>query len=156
MPCLASSRRTCRAAALLALAACTTSAPRHPPVAASSSGVAEITAALAASADGWNRGDLDAHLAPYADSTTFMTRSGPVRGRDRTRESLRRAYWQEGRPKQSLRFESLEVRMLGPEHALVLGRFILSGGGAQDQTGWFSLTWAHTADGWRIIHDHSS
>ena len=116
----------------------------------------EIRAALAASAEGWNRGDLDAHLAPYADTATFMTASGPVRGRSRTRELLERSFWTNGRPRQQLDFSELEVRPLGGSHALVTGRFRLRGGGEAEKTGRFSLVWGRTAEGWQILHDHSS
>jgi hypothetical protein len=59
-----------------------------------------------------------------------MTARGPLRGRDRTAESLRRAFWAGGRPTQALRFERVEARPLGADHALVTGRFVLAGGEA--------------------------
>jgi len=65
-------------------------------------------------------------------------------------------YFTRTRPDQQLRFEQLQVRRLGAEHALLTGRFVLTGGGKAEQSGWFTLVWARTADGWRIIHDHSS
>ena len=148
-------RRLAAAALLLAAAACSTlPVPDVPGDGAAAE--QELRAALSASADGWNRGDLEAHLAPYADSATFMTASGPARGKARTRELLQRAYWADGRPRQTLGFSELEVRALGSGHALVLGRFRLSGGDRPEATGRFSLVWARTRDGWRIIHDHSS
>lgn len=148
-------RRLLATVALLLAAACST---RPVPDVAGDRAAAEgeLRAALAASAEGWNRGDLEAHLAPYADSATFMTASGPARGKARTRELLQRAYWADGRPAQTLGFSELEVRALGPGHALVLGRFRLSGGDRPEATGRFSLVWARTPDGWRIVHDHSS
>ena len=114
-----------------------------------------IRAALAASVDAWNRGDLDGHVAVYADSTTLMSSDGPVRGRARARANFARYFAAGGRPHQQLRLERVEVRPLGQEHALATGRYVLSGGGVAEQTGWFSLVWARTPDGWRIIHDHS-
>jgi ketosteroid isomerase-like protein len=117
---------------------------------------AEIVAALDASAAGWNRGDLDAHVAAYADSATFMTGNGPIQGKDLVRDALRRSFWREGRPVQSLRFDRVEVRPLGGDYALATGHFVLSGGGQPERSGWFSLTWTRTAAGWRILHDHSS
>jgi uncharacterized protein (TIGR02246 family) len=103
----------------------------------------------------WNRADLDGHVATYADSAVFMA-PGPVVGRDRIRESLARSFWREGRPVQQLRYEQVTVRPLGPGHALMNGRFVLSGGGRPEHSGWFTLVWARTAEGWRIVHDHSS
>ncbi len=110
---------------------------------------------LAASVDAWNRGDLDGHVAVYADSATLMSSGGPVRGRERARANFARYFAANGRPRQQLRLERVEVRPLGREHALATGRYVLSGGGVAEQTGWFSVVWARTPEGWRIIHDHS-
>jgi ketosteroid isomerase-like protein len=68
----------------------------------------------------------------------------------------REKYFAGGRPLQALRFDDLAVRPLGPDHALVTGRFLLSGGGLADQSGRFTLVWVRTPEGWRILHDHSS
>jgi len=83
----------------------------------------KMLAALQASEDAWNRGDLKGHLAIYDESVTAMTKNGP-------------------RP--------------GANAALMTGRFVLSGGGEPEQSGWFTLVWQHTATGWKVIHDHSS
>ncbi len=115
-----------------------------------------IRAAFAGSAEAWNRGDLDGHVAMYADSAAFMTSSGPQIGRERTATLLRDAYFRDGRPVQQLRFESLRVRPLGPGHALATGRFVLTGGGMDDTSGWFSTVWERGPAGWQLIHDHSS
>jgi hypothetical protein len=50
----------------------------------------------------------------------------------------------------------MQVRPIGPEHALMTGRFILSGAGQPDRSGWFTLVWEWQNGRWRIIHDHSS
>ncbi|HEX8299366.1 MAG TPA: nuclear transport factor 2 family protein [Rubricoccaceae bacterium] len=137
---------------VLVLAGCAASSPTR----LSSPPDAAVTAALAASAEAWNRGDLDGHVAMYADSAAFMTGTGPLIGRDRTADALRSAFFRDGRPVQQLRFESIVVRPLGADHALVTGHFILSGGGQDDHSGWFSTVWTRGAAGWRVIHDHSS
>ncbi|HEX6105787.1 MAG TPA: nuclear transport factor 2 family protein [Gemmatimonadales bacterium] len=116
----------------------------------------EIRALLEESAAAWNRGDLDGHLADNADSIMFMTGRGPIIGKDKTAEALRRSFFRDGKPVQALRFEQVTVRPLGDRHALVVGRFILSGGGEPERAGWFSTVWERRAEGWRAIHDHSS
>jgi uncharacterized protein (TIGR02246 family) len=116
---------------------------------------AQIRAALQGSADAWNRGDLKGHLAIYVDTVTFMTRNGPRPGVAAIEESFTRTFFQGGKPKQNLRFEQVVVRQLAPGSALGTGRFILSGGGQEDNTGWFTLVWVRTAAGWRAVHDHS-
>ena len=132
--------------------AATTAAARH-----QASTIAEVRAALARSAEAWNRDDLDGHVAVYADSATVMSPTGPVRaGPSQAREHFARYFSPEGRALQHLRLERVEVRPLGLDHALVTGRYVLSGGGLPERAGWFSLTWARTAEGWRIVHDHAN
>lgn len=143
----------------LGLAACQSTRPPAGPDA--TPGVydameADLLAAMEASAAAWNRADLDGHVAIYSDESTFMTRNGPLRGRDAIRDVLARGFWNEGRPAQQLRFEELDVRPLGPDHALLTGRFVLTGGDRPEATGRFSTVWARTPEGWRLIHDHSS
>lgn len=116
----------------------------------------EIRAALDTSAAAWNRGDLMGHLADNSDTIRFMTRNGPIIGKQGTAASLERSFFRDGKPMQSLRFEKVGVRMLGRDHALVIGNFILSGGGKPDASGWFTTIWARERGGWRIVHDHSS
>lgn len=106
-------------------------------------------------ANAWNRADLNGHVAAYADSAVFMA-PGPVTGRAHIRAALERSFWREGRPVQDLRFEQIGVRPLGPNHALMTGRFILHGGGQDERTGWYSLVWERRPTGWVIVHDHSS
>jgi len=117
---------------------------------------AALIAQLEATTTPWNNGDLDAFIAPYAEASTFMTREGPI-GRDAMREHYKQAFFgpNGGKPR-PLRFERITVRPLGEDHALMTGRFILSGEGKPDTTGWFTLVWVRLPEGWRILHDHSS
>lgn len=121
---------------------------------------AEVRAALDASVDGWNRGDLDAFMAPYRESaqTTFVGSSGIVRGKTAIREIYQRSYFREGRPAQRLRFDAVEVRPLGPGHAVAVGRWALTDPDATEprHAGIFSLVLERTPEGWKIVHDHSS
>jgi ketosteroid isomerase-like protein len=116
----------------------------------------EIQTLLDRSASAWNRGDLDGHLADNADSISFMTRKGPIVGKAKTADALRRSFFKDGKPIQQLRFEQVTIRPLGDDHALVVGRFILDGGGQPEHSGWFSTIWERQPAGWRVIHDHSS
>jgi len=141
----------------LVLAACFAPAPGPAPQpAAWAADEARIREATRASAEAWNRGDLKGHLAIYVDSVTFMTRSGPRPGVAAIEESFTRTYFRDGSPRQQLRFEQVVLRPLGRDAALETGRFVLSGGGEPEQSGWFTLVWVRTAQGWRAVHDHSS
>ena len=111
--------------------------------------------ALHATAEMWNRGDVDGFMAPYAPTATYMTPAGLI-GVDAMRARYLAKYFTGARPDQQLRFDQVEVRALGAGHALMTGRYTLAGGGKAEQTGRFTLVWAETPDGWRIVHDHSS
>lgn len=115
----------------------------------------ELEAALQATAAAWNGGDIDGFMAPYAPSATYMTAAGLI-GVDAMRARYLAKYFTGTRPDQQLRFDQLDVRAIGADHALMTGRYTLTGGGKPDQTGRFSLVWMRTPAGWRILHDHSS
>ena len=117
---------------------------------------AEIRRLTKASSDAWNRGDLKEHLAFYVDTVTFMTANGPRPGVAAVEKSFTEKYFRNGKPKQTLSFSQVTIRPLGRDAALETGRFQLSGGGEAEQSGWFTLVWMRTADGWRAVHDHSS
>ena len=141
---------------LLAAAACVRVEVTRAPASSWAADEAAIRAATTASADAWNRGDLKGHVAIYVDSVTFMTRTGPRPGVAAIVQSFTTTYFRDGLPKQQLRFEQTTIRRLDANSALETGRFILSGGGEPDQSGWFTLIWVRTADGWKAVHDHSS
>ncbi len=112
--------------------------------------------AMEGSAAAWNRADLDGHVSLYADSAAMMGKNGPIVGKQRIRGILERGFWKEGRPAQQLAFRDLAVTPLGPEHAMVTGQCILTGGGLADYFCRFTTIWEKRPEGWRIIHDHSS
>lgn len=133
--------------------------------AASSGGeAAAIRQVMAQQAAAWNRGDVEGYMRGYKDApdTTFIG-SSVRKGYRAILDSYRKHYattQQMGR----LTFSELDVRLLpgaGGElrYAVVTGRFHLDrathGEVAQDD-GVFSLLWEKTADGWKIILDHTS
>ncbi len=119
---------------------------------------------MAQQAAAWNRGDVEGYMRGYKDApdTTFIG-SSVRKGYRSILDSYRRHYataQQMGR----LSFSELDVRLLPgaggePRYAVVTGRFHLDrathGEVAQDD-GVFSLLWEKTADGWKIILDHTS
>jgi ketosteroid isomerase-like protein len=122
----------------------------------SSQDEAQMLAALQASADAWNRGDLRGHLAIYDPSVTVMTKTGPRPTIEAIEKSFGQAYFVNGKPKQNLRMENVAIRGLSERSAIMTGKFILSGGTEAEQSGWFTLIWVRTAIGWRVVHDHTS
>lgn len=117
---------------------------------------AAIRQALAGSTAAFNRGDLEGHLAIYDESVEFMTKDGPRPGIAPIEKAFREHYFRDGQPIQQLRFEQLAVRRLTDDAAIATARWVLSGGGQPDQSGWFTLVFLRTGAGWRAVHDHSS
>lgn len=116
---------------------------------------AEIKAVFDITAVGWNTGDLTKYLYAYVPDATEMLSTGPTGGVEAIEKTMKEGFWKTGRPLQNLRYESLVVRMLGKENALVTGQYILSGADKPDRKGWFTTVWTKTKSGWRMIHDHS-
>lgn len=116
---------------------------------------AQIRAILDSTAAGWNQGNLQQYLAAYTDTATEMGRNGPEGGRSAIERTMREGFWKMGRPLQNLRYEHVDVRMLGKDYALATGQYVLSGADRPERTGWFTTVWARTKEGWRMIHDHS-
>ncbi len=114
-----------------------------------------IRARLDSTTAGWNQGDLARYLSAYTDSVTSAGPSGFVTGKDAAADVMRSGFWRAGRPRQQLAYDHLLVRMLGADHALVTGRYVLTGADLPERTGWFTTVWLRTPDGWRMMHDHS-
>ena len=115
-----------------------------------------IQAVLSAQQAAWNRGDVDAFLVGYWHSPelTFSGSSGVSRGWDGVMMWYKKNYPDRAAMGQ-LDFSELEYRFLGPDAALVLGRWHLKREGG-DIGGVFSLVWQRFPDGWKIVHDHTS
>lgn len=110
---------------------------------------------LQAQADHWNAGDIDAFMQSYWQSPQlcFVSSSGITRGWRATMERYRRRYpTREAMGR--LSFTDLEVRMLAPHAALVVGRWDL----AREQPigGRFTLIVRKIDNQWVIVHDHTS
>ena len=115
----------------------------------------KIKAELDSTAAGWNEGNLQRYLAAYVPEATEMTGEGPKGGVEEIEKTMKAGFWKSGRPLQQLRYESVVVRMLGKNNALVTGQYVLSGAGRPDRKGWFTTVWTKTGGKWRMIHDHS-
>jgi uncharacterized protein (TIGR02246 family) len=118
----------------------------------------EVRAQLDKQVEAWNRGDLATFMTTYKQSPDItFAGSSLTRGFDAIVQRYNTNY---GSPDKmgKLRFDEIEVRMLGKQHALLLGRFHLTrnAAGGGNATGRFTLVAELTKDGWRFIHDHTS
>ncbi len=121
----------------------------------------EIAAMLHASTSAWNAGELDGYLDDYwaSEDLTFSGADGVTRGWEDLRTRYLSSYWAPESPRDSLRFEELEISPLGEDHALALGRYILyqpEDSDVMKAMGFFSLVLGKVDGEWRILHDHTS
>jgi beta-aspartyl-peptidase (threonine type) len=140
-------------ALLLALVAAVPLAP-----AAQADDTAAVHALLAAQVAAWNRGDLESFMAGYWRSPELMFCSGAnvTKGWDATLERYRKRYQAEGREMGTLRFEALEVQLLGKDAAFARGEYHLKMKDGQEPHGRFTLVLRRIGGDWRIVHDHTS
>ena len=126
-------------------------APERPP-----NSVAEIQAVLTVQQDAWNRGDIDEFMNGYARSasTVFISEDEVRRGWETVRDRYRIKYSDHAKMG-TLSFSEIEVTMLSPDAAVVLGRWRLKRGNDEPH-GRFTLIFKHLPEGWRIVHDHTS
>jgi beta-aspartyl-peptidase (threonine type) len=115
----------------------------------------EIRKVLADQVAAWNVGDLEAFMAYYWKSEQLTFQSGPdrFRGWQTMLDRYKKNY--AGDKRGILSFLDLEVNVLAPDSAYVLGRWKLDGL-AQAQGGVFTLIFRKFPEGWRITHDHTS
>jgi len=116
----------------------------------------QIRSVLRAQQDAWNRGDIDGFMNGYArsKSTVFISEDTLRRGWETVRDRYRKKYSDRAKMG-TLTFSDLEITQLSSDSAMVLGRWRLER--ANDRPhGRFTLIFRKTADGWRIVLDHTS
>ena len=114
-----------------------------------------IFSSMDGAAKKWNTGDLNGYMALYDRSATMMMPGGRV-GLDSIRGLYVRYYFENGKPRQQLSYDSYQLTMLGKDFALLTGRFILTATEHLEQrSGTFSLVFVRRKEGWKILHDHS-
>ena len=116
----------------------------------------EIRAVLDAQVRAWNAGDLRGFMEGYArsDRTRFQSGGDVSLGWQTVFDRYQKRYG-DRTSMGVLKFSEVDVTVLDPKAALVLGRWRLER--AQDApSGLFTLLFRRTSSGWRIVHDHTS
>lgn len=120
----------------------------------------QLSDQLKQSATRWNNGDLEGFLQDYHQSPemTFTSGGRILKGFEALEQRYRKSYGDQPGSMGHLTFSDFEAWRLGPEQALVLGRWTLKreqAGGTTDE-GVFSLVMLKVGDRWKIFHDHTS
>ena len=143
----------------LAAAACDTSEPAtetETAAMAEPNAEAAIDSVLNELVAAWNRDDLTGHVDAYSDSATYTTPRGLDVGHAAIEANMQYFVQPDGLAG-TLAFDDVLVRMLGAEHALATGAFLVED--VRDTTdirGRFTLVLERDSTGWRVLHDHSS
>lgn len=115
-----------------------------------------VRAVLDEQVDAWNRGDIDGFMKGYArsDETSFISGETLTRGWQTVLDRYKKSY--DSREKMgTLAFTELEVKTISDDSAVANGRWQLTRTGDVPH-GRFTLIFRRTAEGWRIVHDHTS
>jgi len=118
--------------------------------------VEAIRAVLDAQVAAWNRGDIEAFMDGYRRSpeTVFVSGDTITRGWQTVLDRYKKNY--DTREKMgTLMFSDLEITILSTDAAVAVGRWQIARGGDSPH-GRFTLIFRRTAQGWRIVHDHTS
>lgn len=108
-----------------------------------------------AAAAKWNQGDLDGYMSLYDPSATMMMPQGRE-GIKGMRSLYEKYYFENGKPKQQLAYDTYQFTPLGKNYGLLTGRFILQANEKmKERTGTFSLVMVRQGKEWKILHDHS-
>jgi beta-aspartyl-peptidase (threonine type) len=119
--------------------------------------VREIRQVLERQVDAWNHRDIEGFMKGYwhSPALTFYSGGTTVSGWEETLARYRNRYQTAGKEMGKLEFTDLKIESLGPSAAFVRGQFHLKMS-SSESGGLFTLTFRKLADGWKIIHDHTS
>lgn len=151
---------------LLAFALVSTTVTAEPPsgatrVPAPASVATEARTLLETQAAAWNRGDLDAFCAVYADDALFLTAFGLTKGRAEVLARYKARY-PDAAARGTLSFDVLSVDVLAPvpgkkaaDAIGLVARWKISHADKPAAEGLTLLTLVRFPGGWRIVHDAS-
>ena len=96
----------------------------------------------------------------HSPKLTFFSAGRKLEGWDATIERYRKTYQSEGKEMGKTTFSELDLQILGPQGAVVRGRWKLVQSDGKELGGLFTLIFRKFKEGpfggWKIIHDHTS
>ncbi|GAB3808435.1 hypothetical protein GCM10028819_47480 [Spirosoma humi] len=116
-----------------------------------------ILEALKRQTDDWNAGRVDRFMSSYwnSDSLTFVSKVGVTYGYQATLANYKKRY-PDRASMGTLKFDILQLDLLTPTLAYVIGRFQLTRPELGNTEGHFTLLWRKIKNRWIIVSDHSS
>lgn len=123
-----------------------------------SAGKDAVEQVLRVQQEAWNRHDLDGFMAGYWNSAelTFFSGAKQTAGWQGTIDRYKATYASPGHEMGKLEFSGLRIEMLGADAAFVRGAWGLTMPDGKTPHGLFTLVFRKFADGWKIVHDHTS
>ena len=117
---------------------------------------AAVQAVLDQQVKDWNAGDIDKFMRGYerSEKTRFASGGNLTLGWQSVLERYRRTYADKAAMGE-LTFGELDITALSDDSALAFGRWRLKRE-KDEPSGLFTLVFRKTADGWKIVHDHTS
>ncbi len=118
---------------------------------------AAIEAVIAAQRAAWNHGDLAGYMDGYAhiDALVFTSGGKVRRGWQDAFDHYQARYGHDPAGMGTLELAIQSIDGVGADGAVVLGTWRLTGI-AEAGAGVFTLVFERRAEGWRIVHDHTS
>lgn len=112
-----------------------------------------IRQVMSAQEKAWDNGDIPGFMEGYSDSVCFVSKKGITCGKAGVTANYQKHY-PDKVAMGELTFGGLEILGAGANNAWCTGTWELVR--AQDTLGGgFSLLWERTAQGWRILRDHT-
>ena len=104
----------------------------------------------------WNNGDITAFMEGYKkdEHISFTGKNGISYGWQNIYDNYMKGY-PDSETMGQLKFEIRELKELGKDHYMMLGKFILSRTNDQP-SGFFTLIFERDGADWKIIADHTS
>ena len=104
----------------------------------------------------WNAGDIEKFMRGYdrSEKTRFASGGNITLGWQAVMDRYRRTY-SDRAAMGTLTFSDLDITVASEDTALAFGRWHLKRD-KDEPSGLFTLLFRKTADGWKIVHDHTS